>query len=353
MALNSITGLCLANALLWGQAGTDGALQTPQAATIIATQVLCKQPGRYIGWPSIALAPNGDLLAVFSGDRTAHVSPDGKVQMVRSSDGGRTWGEAVTVHDTPIDDRDSGIIRTSKGTMLTSWFTNPGGGPWQGHWVVRSTDNGHTWGEPVRTEVTSPHGPIQLSDGRLLFVGQRPHESHGKPFDVGIQESRDDGLTWQTVGTFPAPAGAPMLSYDEAHVVECADGRLVVLFRDCSEPHHLGQSESADGGKTWAAPRATEVQGLPPHVIRLHNDWLLVTYAKRWAPLGEYACISRDGGASWDAAHEMQLASAPNGDIGYPATVQLPDRTLFTVYYQPEGPDERPCLMGTHWKCYF
>lgn len=339
--MNFIMGVCVMGLLSIGQA---------QTSTILSTQVLCKEPGRYIGWPSIAMAPNGDLLAVFSGDRTAHISPDGKVQMVRSTDGGKTWGAPVVVHDTPIDDRDAGIVCTAKGTMLVSWFTNAGGGEWQGHWVVRSTDNGQTWGEPIRTEVTTPHGPTQLKDGRLLFMGQRPHESHGKPYDIGVQESRDDGLTWQTLGAFPAPAGEPLLSYDEVHIGECASGKLIAMFRDCSEPHFLRQSESLDGGKTWAAPHVTNVQGLPPHVIRLHNNWLLVTYAKRWAPRGEFACISRDNGLTWDAEHEIQLTPALSGDIGYPATVELPDHTLFSVFYQAEKAGETPSLMAVHWK---
>jgi len=319
-------------------------------AAILAIKVLCKEPGRYIGWPSIAQAPNGDLLAVFSGDRTAHISPDGKVQMVRSQDGGDTWSEAVTVFDTPIDDRDSGIIRTAKDTMLVSWFTGPGGGEWQGHWIVRSTDSGRTWSDPVRTEVTTPHGPTQLGDGRILFVGQRPHESHGQPYDVGVLESRDDGRTWQTIGTFPVPEGVHMLTHDECHVVECADGRLVIAFRDCFEPHRMRQAESADGGRTWSEVHVTPVHGYPPHVIRLRNGWLLAVYGKRWPPYGEYACISRDNGETWDVDNEVKLASGPGGDLGYPASAQLDDGTIWTVYYQADQPGEKPCLMGTHWR---
>lgn len=330
--------------------GQQDVPRNQKLASIIETRVLCQEPGRYIGWPSIAQAPNGDLLAVFSGDRTAHISPDGKVQMVRSTDGGKTWSPPVTVYDTPIDDRDSGIIRTAKGTMLVSWFTNAGGGEWQGHWVIRSTDNGQTWGQPIRTEVTTPHGPTQLRDGRILFVGQRPHESHGKPFDVGIQESGDDGQTWKTIGAFPVPEGAPMLSYDECHVVECSDGKLVIGFRDCNKPNLMRQSESTDGGRTWSAPKQRSIHGYPPHLLHLKNDQILVVYGKRWAPFGEYACISTDNGATWDLDNEIKLASAFDGDLGYPASVQLNDGTLWTVYYQSAQPGDLPCLMGTHWR---
>ncbi|HAK94914.1 MAG TPA: hypothetical protein DCM87_07895 [Planctomycetes bacterium] len=86
--------LCL---LAAAAAFAPGAEKAPPAAapgtigTIIARKVLCAQPGRYIGWPTIARARNGDLVAVFSGDRDAHVSPDGKTQMVRSADRGATW----------------------------------------------------------------------------------------------------------------------------------------------------------------------------------------------------------------------------------------------------------------------
>ena len=331
-------------------------------ATIFQRKVLCKQPGRYIGWPSIALAPNHDLLVVFSGDREAHVSPDGKTQMLRSTDGGKTWNDPVTINDLPIDDRDAGIVRTQQGTMMVSWFTGP---PYhtemQGHYVMRSPDNGHTWSKPIRTRVTTPHGPISLQNGRLLYLGLKPHCSHtrpdnynGPPHDsphtVSVEESRDDGKSWQIISTFPVPQTAKMLSFDEPHLVETVDGLLVVQFRDCNAPHRLWQSESADGGLTWSSPRQTVLHGYPPHLLRLSNGWLLSTYARRWAPFGEFACISRNNGRSWDVEDEIQLSHAFNGDLGYPATVQLSDSTLWTVYYEIDRPGEKPCLMGTYWK---
>ena len=336
-------------------------------ATIISTQVICKQPGKYIGWPTITRTGDGDLLIVFSGDRESHTSHDGKTQMVRSRDGGKTWSNPITIHDTPLDDRDAGIIRTNKGTMLVSWFTNKGGGEWQGQWTIRSTDNGYTWEKAVRTEATAPHGSIQLSDGGLLYLGQSPHcfqwEEGEKyycanpgncPYKIVVEQSLDDGQSWKVISTFPVPEDGNMLSYDEPHMVEADNGKLVALFRDycgqLSGHYYMRQSESTDGGYTWSAPHITPVQGYPPHVIRLQNGWLLVVYGKRWEPFGEYACISRDQGKTWDVEYEIKLSSAPNGDLGYPASVQLDDGSIWTVYYQVDESGEKPCLMGTHWR---
>ncbi|MBP7937013.1 MAG: exo-alpha-sialidase [Phycisphaerae bacterium] len=356
-----ITGKRAAIASRWEikSTGTDVATDQEMATILEPQRVLCRQ--RYIGWPSIALAPNGDLIAAFSGDRTGHISEDGKTQISRSSDGGKTWSPAITIQDLRIDDRDAGVICTAKGTMLVSWFTGPPyGTDLQGHYVVRSTDGGKTWGQPIRTPVTTPHGPIQLSDGRLLFMGQRPHSSHttpkdyngtpdGSPHKVSISESRDDGQTWKIIADFPVPAGDRMLSYDEVHVVEASPGTLVALFRDCNPPDQLRQSESVDGGATWSAPHTTPMQGHPPHVIRLTNGWLLAVYARRRPPFGQHACISRNLGRTWDVKKEIKLAAAFEGDMGYPASVQLKDGSIWTVYYQAERPGEPPALMGTHW----
>ena len=346
----------------WRVKPAGGLAHRQALATILETKVLCKQPGRYIGWPTIAIAPNRDVLVVFSGDREGHVSPDGKTQMVRSTDGGRTWADPVTINDLRIDDRDAGLVRTSEGTMVASWFTGP---PYhtdlQGHYVMRSTDNGHTWSLPIRTQVTAPHGPIQLADGRLLFIGLRPHCSHtkpanyngtpaGSPHTVCIEQSSDDGRTWTIVGDLPLPGDARMLSFDEPHMVQAADGKLIAQFRDCNQPHRLWQSESTDGGAVWTTPRQTRIHGYPPHLLRLHNGWLLSTYGKRWAPFGEYACVSRDNGETWDVENEIMLSSALDGDLGYPASAQLDDGTIWTVYYEADVPGEKPCLKATHWR---
>ena len=46
----------------------------------------------------------------------------------------------------------------------------------------------------------------------------------------------------------------------------------------------------------------------------------------------------------------MELCPTPNNDLGYPASVQLDDGFILTVYYQAHNPNEKPCLMGTYWR---
>jgi sialidase-1 len=358
--------------------------------TILSTNIICKQQGRYIGWPTIAKTTTGELIVVFSGDRDAHVCPWGKTQMIRSSDNGHSWSQPATINNTPLDDRDAGIIMTHAGTWLVSWFTslafeNPEQVDWQnlpedtlhtwlrhseklgpevrkhwlGNWVRRSTDGGKSWEEPIRTSVTAPHGPIQLANGHLIYVGRnyrvgdktspRPDRTHL----LAACLSTDDGKTWNTAGYIQAPDNVQPgnQEFHEPHVVETEKGVLIALFRHHGHPgqYFLWQSESEDAGYTWSTLHQTPIWGYPPHLIRLSNRWLLVTYGRRKPPYSESACISKDGGLTWETDSEITLALALNSDLGYPASLQLTDGSIYTVYYQVAATGEKTCLWGTHW----
>ena len=350
---------------------------------------ICKQPGRYIGWPTIARTAEGELLIAFSGDREGHVCPFGKTQVVRSADGGTTWSAPVTVNNTPLDDRDAGVLVTKKGTILVTWFTSLAferrpsyakklDGPWRDHvgkisdgtrdrwlgtWVRRSTDGGKTWGDYIDSFVTTPHGCIELADGRLLYFGinyqGRPGRARARlegPLAkqrVLAVESRDDGKTWTPIGHVPIPKGVSHDGFHEPHVAETADGKLVGMIRHHGQPGDqvLWQTESSDGGKTWTETRPTEIWGLPPHLIRLRDGRILLTYGHRRKPFGQRALISADGGKTWPLDRIIPIRDdAPNGDLGYPASIQMDDDTILTIYYQIDKPGEKTCLMGTLWK---
>ena len=336
------------------------------AARILSTQIILRQDDIYPGWPTIASTDSGELIVGFSGDREAHVCPWGKTQIVRSTDNGLSWSEPETINNSPLDDRDVGIIQTDKGTLLVTWFTslafekNPKYRrhrekvtpkiveEYLGYWVMRSEDNGKTWGEPIKVRATTPHGPIQLEDGRLLYVGI----NYGEKKNIVI-ESKDDGRTWDDLATIAIPEDEDQGNYHEPHVVEAADGTLIAMSRyheKNRDNSHLRQSESADGGRTWTTYHKTPIWGYPPHLIRLENGWLVVVYGVRRPEYGERACISKDNGKTWDIENEIVLSRAPNSDLGYPASVQLEDGSIYTVYYEVRNTKEPPYLMGTRWE---
>jgi sialidase-1 len=366
-----------------------GAPAQQKRAEILWTKVLCKQPGRYIGWPTVCARANGELVAVFSGDRDGHVCPFGKVQMVRSADGGATWSPAVNIANTPLDDRDAGIIEMPNGDLVAAWFTSLAyqgsirdraklkpGSPrfywwlhheklmpeakqeWLGYFTIRSSDGGKSWEAPVRTPGTAPHGPVLLKDGRLLYVGITYSGSQTIYSDaqhaVTVAESRDGARSWRQISVIPLPADVKPGDFHEPHAVETADGRIVAQIRYHGKGQgaavRLWQSESADGGATWAVARETDLAGLPPHLIRLRDGRLVSVYGRRFGAFGEYACISDDHGRTWDVANEIKLAGHFNGDLGYPASAELPDGSILTVYYQADKQGEQTCLMGTKWR---
>ncbi len=366
--VRSVFAWALLSAAAFAAPGDIDAFRDQPAASVLSSATIWGPADIYIGWPTIAKTREGELLAVFSGDRDAHVCPWGKTQLVRSRDNGATWTAPETINNTPLDDRDAGILQTRAGTLVVSWFTSLAFetneqyrrhreklsaetvNQWFGSWIRRSEDNGKTWGEYIRVETTAPHGPIELSDGRLLYVGcttaKTPEER------VGVLESRDDGRTWTHIARIAQAEGDDPGQCHEPHVVETADGGLVAMARYHGEgefANHLRQAFSNDGGTTWTRFEPTPIWGYPPHLIRLTNGWLLVTYGRRKDPFGERACISKDGGKTWDVQNEIVLSQAPGSDLGYPASVQLDDGSLFTVYYEALEKGQKPPLRYTHW----
>lgn len=343
-------------------------------ARIESVEVITRQPALFHGWPTLALRKNGELLAAYSGGREAHVCPFGRVELMRSGDQGRTWSWPQVVVDTPIDDRDAGVIETPKGTLLVTTFTslayekvlseakgwdadrierwqsvNRATTPEQrrtlvGTWMVRSTDGGLTWSLPYRVPLNSPHGPVVASGGRLIYAGK--DFASGA---IGVCISTDDGLTWGKLLKIPTRAGDDAANYHELHAVETADKRLVVHIRNHNKANEREtlQTKSADGGKTWTEPHPIGVWGLPSHLLRLRDGRLLMSYGYRRPPRGNHARISEDHGRTW--SEPIVLSDDGTGDIGYPSTVELATGELLTLWYEnsrsgstvaklPEGP---------------
>ena len=391
MRMRIMTGLCALTALAaHGGLYTD-APKVQARAEIVWTRPICVETNRYIGWPSVCRLKNGDIIAVFSGDRAAHVCPFGKVQMVRSSDDGETWTAPQTLANGPIDDRDAGIVQMPDGEIVVTWFTsvayrNVVKGDWPesdrrhwwkrhdekisrevreaslGNWRMSSRDNGRTWSKPEKMIGVSqtPHGPILLRDGSLFQIGRSFTESAQGEGEKGrtvisTWKSLDAGRTWQCLcPDIPATNGENGIphQFHEPHAVELADGTLVAQIRYHGPDKCLRQTVSTDGGKTWTPMAKTALLGLPPHLLQLSDGKVVSVYGRRVADpgFGEFACISDDGGKTWDVANEISLAPHSDHDLGYPCSTVLANGDILTVFYQPMAPKGKPCLMATKWR---
>lgn len=156
------------------------------------------------------------------------------------------------------------------------------------------------------------------------------------------------------LGTVPLHPGTETIHYHEPHVVELPSGRLVGMIRfswtdgDGLKQRSMLQTVSDDGGRTWAPARPLSFLGCPPHLLRHSSGVLVLTYGYRLEPYGQRVAFSRDDGATWE--HDWVLRDdGPDGDLGYPATVELGDGSLFSVYYQKAAVGEQCSLLGSRW----
>ena len=355
-------------------------------ARIQSIEVISQRPQFYHGWPTVTRRRNGELLVVCSGGREAHVCPFGWVEMMRSPDEGRHWNWPRVLMDTAIDDRDAGVCETARGSLLVTTFTSLAyqdrfeeaeklsatqEGAWSKEklrswraahertsgpqrervlatWMIRSTDSGATWSAPYRCPVNSPHGPISLSDGRVLYAEKQLWHGTGS---IGVCESTDDGQSWRWLAEIPTRSGDDNREYHELHAVETSDGRLIAHIRNHNKANEREtlQSESTDGGRSWSVPHSTGVWGLPSHLLRLGDGRLLMSYGYRREPFGNQARVSHNHGKTWSDPITLSDDGVA-GDLGYPSTVELGDSTLLTVWYEKMRNSPNAVLRQAKWR---
>ena len=355
-------------------------------AEIAWTKTICAEDGRYIGWPTVCSLQNGDVIAVFSGDRDEHVCPWGKVQMVRSSDNGETWSAPKTIANTILDDRDAGVLQMPDGEVIVTWFNSlywemeakkhP---DWQRHleklpqdvkkefvgdYLIRSRDNGMSWSRPERLKnySQSPHGPVLLKDGSLLEIGRITRMARSRTSTnefvqtvITVSKSTDAGRTWRMIcPEIPAQGdeNEKPSQFHEPHLCELGDGTLVGMVRYHGPDNCMRITFSRDGGATWTPMAKTPMVGMPPHLLVMPDGRIVCTYACRIPEkgYGEMACVSDDGGKTWDIAHEILLEPSAGRDMGYPSSCLLPDGSILTAYYYMPAPKSKCVLKATKWR---
>lgn len=344
--------------------------------------------GRGCFWPTIARLESGNLAVVFSGGRLNHICPFGRVEICYSDDEGENWTPGAPILDTPLDDRDAGISNWNGKTVLTTFnnkftFQRACLNLWPESWTEKeiaflnaymdsvpeeeqkkaigslicfSDDGGRHFGDYVKAPVTSPHGPLALSDGRLMWAGRNffaadcwddPKSPAGGIY-VTFSES---GKDWSKPQKIEMPND---LQPYEPHAVQYGNGEILVATRVHLKEGGNGGitimlSRSIDGGKTFSAFEETGICGAPPHLLVLKDGRTVMTYGRRTEPFGIRAKVSRDRGLSW--GEELTLRNdGTDWDLGYPASVELKNGNILTVYYIKRPGEKLPEIQYTVWK---
>ena len=305
---------------------------------------------------------NGDLMIMFR-EGTEHISIDGDVVMLRSKDGGKTWGDRQVIADIPnLDEREGCGLQLKDGTIVVGIFYNaayhPDGTymtvaerknhiatskkPWAGTYMITSEDNGHTWSKPYHIDTSDmPYisvegptdAPIEMPDGSIVMgiIGKDNHSS-------SLIRSTDKGKTWKHVAVMASDPDGKLGGFMEPGLVRTKTGRLVTAMRNHAADHAIWVTHSDDDGKTWSPVKKTAMIGHPVDLIELADGRLMATYGLRRyfhpTPGGVRACFCSDNGETWDIQTEVAIRNDfPNWDVGYPESLQMPDGRVLTVYY--------------------
>lgn len=338
----------------------------------------------YFGWPSLIRLENGKIIAGASGFRLEHVCPFGKGVIAFSDDNGESFTSPVPVIDTVLDDRDVGLCRFGDNGIIVTSFNNTrkmqrmhneDNPPEMKAYINAyldmisdeeeaaaigssfrvSLDGGVTFGEIFRCPVSSPHGPTQLSDGSILWVG---YVFNTEDWEEGFYEHIEaysvnpvDG-TSEFVGRIPdIYENGIRITPSEPYMIELDDGTLLCHIRT-EENFSSYQTVSYDKGKTWTVPERllADFGGAPCHIIRHSSGVLCSLYGYRESPYEIRAMFSSDNGRTWDPDHTLYV-NGISDDIGYPCTVELDDGSMLTVFYAKEDNESSPCvIMMQKWK---
>jgi len=289
--------------------------------------------GPYQAFPDACRMANGDIIAVFYAGY-GHVSlpndawpKGGRICTVRSSDEGRTWTKPAILYDDDIDNRDPHIAEMSDGTLICSFFSlkrvdrsvSTRGFKSQGVQVVCSSDGGKTWDKEARTLV--PPGwvcsaPVrEMPDGTYLLGVYHGHECGG------VIRSTDKGKTWSEPIPIGKEAGLPLDA--ETDVILLKDGTLYAALR--SSRINMHYATSSDLGLTWSPVKDIGFKGHAPHLYRLSTGEIVLTHRVPATSMH----ISRDEAKTWLGPYRIDTLGG-----AYPATVELKDGALLVIYYE-------------------
>ena len=329
----------------------------------------------YFAWPTIAKLQNGQICVGASGYRVEHICPFGKGVLAFSDDNGETYTKPVPVIDTVLDDRDVGLTVFGKSGLIVTSFNNTLEFQRENMPQTRecfdyinsvsaeaeaealgvtfriSNDCGKSFGKIYKSPISSPHGPIELNDGTVLWVGriQGIHnhiEAHTIDTNTGEMALRGD-MELYKYEEFKD------IYFYEPNAIQLENGKIICHLRAENKDETLFtlyQTISPDNGATWSKPQqiVRDDSGAPAHLFMHSSGVLISTFSHRSRPYGIWAIFSTDGGESW-SDESVIFEGKASDDLGYPSTIELPNGDLITVFYTRENDYVPALIMQQKW----
>lgn len=337
------------------------------AQRIYAVQQFLGMPdtygSHYYRIPAMVVAKDGSIVTAYDkrfaslGDAGSH-----RIDLVsrRSTDGGKTWSEPLTIAEGKGAGGfsngfgDPALVVTSKGRIICMSCAGDKGffNGQKDMAMIYSDDNGVTWSEPVNITdyhlnnlvdgkqnallsvgffVTSGRGIVN-KDGRVMFAANY-RQSSGKIVEYVIY-SDDEGETW-TLDNHAGYTGA-----DESKLLLLNDGRLMMSIRQAgSRGFNTTKGENLVWGYQY---RNAQVSGAACNADILYynrdltgkNDIILHTIPATIPSLQRanlQLLASRDGGQNWSVIDTLQAGAA-----SYSTMDRLPDGSL-AIFYEDES----------------
>ncbi len=331
-----------------------------------------RESGRFGGWPANhgIWSWGNEIVVGFSAAYFKHMPLDRhqydntkpeEPRLARSLDGGETWtieaprsllppeqgGAAVTDLKEPMDFGNPDFAMTIRYIDKDSGASR----------LFYSTDRGKSWHGAYSFPTFGLLGVAARTDyviegKRQVLVILTASKKNGKEGRLFCARTTDGGLNWKRVAWIgDEPQGFRIMP----STVRLSGGDLLTAARThgLKETNWIDLYRSKDLGETWTMEaRPVESTGAhagnPPHLIRLRDGRLCLTYGYRSEPFGIRARLSKDDGKTWGEEIVLRRDGAW-WDLGYVRSAERPDGKVVTLYYFNDQPSTERFIGATVW----